>query len=801
MATAGAGTPCRTDSYVAEFYDCGERLPDGTTAGSAYAVRTGRKAPPGSVVFPAIGQAIRDSARLNGRAVMLGALGEALHAAGARTSVFGSADLPPDVVDRSAAVLVMDSRGIVYAGRVGRPCIRAAGAKDRIAEGPLPNPPRNGEGVSVVYFGASTRLDEINTDMSHFAYPASLAEGPLPNPPRNGEGVRSIYFGASRRLDEIKTDMSHFAYAASLAEGPLPNPPRNGEGVSVVYFGASTRLDEMKPAMSAFAYATRKMEILRHLDSMLHRLLTDPRAERTTLILVSFSPPKSPSWDQLTPVVIYPAPRSGLLSSATTRTPGLIAASDFAPTVLSLLDIAISDVMAGNAAHVVPDSRTIPRLGEISARVTANQRLLAPAAVAAAAIAAFSLTGAAVLVAFRKRPRRLAALCKIGMVTVACYPAAMLLAVLAPAGTGGYLGGVSVALVVLVAACVAAGALFKTDRRAQPIVIAYAITCLAIVVDAATGCNLCMFSALSSYQITGMRFYGIGNEYAAVLISMAALAALFATQNSRSRLGTARFAAVVGAVVVLALGSGSLGANYGATAAAVVTFGLMWAAVRKGGFGARDVVIAFLAAVAVVVMFAALDWKLAGKAGSHAARATGLAGKLGGGYLVSIAVRKLAYNLRTTFSVKGISTMLAFTPFVALWFWGVRDKVRSGIGNREHKMEGKLAAEARKAAPSPQFSALVVEGVSEGCLPTAPHSAEGAMAGVKAVLIGAVTAFLLNDSGIVFGATMIGMTVLVLLYSLVEEAAPCPQPSAPGKEAWEGSHPDPAHSEEREGTR
>jgi len=717
MATAGAGTPCRTDSYVAEFYDCGEQLPDGTTAGSAYAVRTGRKAPPGSVVFPAIGQAIRDSARLNGRAVMLGALGEALHAAGARTSVFGSADLPPDVVDRSAAVLVMDSRGIVYAGRVGRPCIRAAGAKDRIAE------------------------------------------------------------------------------------GPLPNPPRNGEGVSVVYFGASTRLDEMKPAMSAFAYATRKMEILRHLDSMLHRLLTDPRAERTTLILVSFSPPKSPSWDQLTPVVIYPAPRSGLLSSATTRTPGLIAASDFAPTVLSLLDIAISDVMAGNAAHVVPDSRTIPRLGEISTRVTANQRLLAPAAVAAAAIAAFSLTGAAVLVAFRKRPRRLAALCKIGMVTVACYPAAMLLAVLAPAGTGGYLGGVSVALVVLVAACVAAGALLKTDRRAQPIVIAYAITCLAIVVDAATGCNLCMFSALSSYQITGMRFYGIGNEYAAVLISMAALAALFATQNSRSRLGTAPFAAIVGAVVVLALGSGSLGANYGATAAAVVTFGLMWAAVRKGGFGARDVVIAFLAAVAVVVMFAALDWKLAGKAGSHAARATGLAGKLGGGYLVSIAVRKLAYNLRTTFSVKGISTMLAFTPFVALWFWGVRDKVRSGIGNREHKMEGKLAAEARKAAPSPQFSALVVEGVSEGCLPTAPHSAEGAMAGVKAVLIGAVTAFLLNDSGIVFGATMIGMTVLVLLYSLVEEAAPCPQPSAPGKEAWEGSHPDPAHSEEREGTR
>ena len=39
---------------------------------------------------------------------------------------------------------------------------------------------------------------------------------------------------------------------------------------------------------------------------------------------------------------------------------------------------------------------------------------------------------------------------------------------------------------------------------------------------------------------------------------------------------------------------------------------------------------------------------------------------------------------------------------------------------------------------------------------------------MKAVLIGAVAAFMLNDSGIIFAGIMIAMTVLVLLYSVLE---------------------------------
>jgi hypothetical protein len=67
-------------------------------------------------------------------------------------------------------------------------------------------------------------------------------------------------------------------------------------------------------------------------------------------------------------------------------------------------------------------------------------------------------------------------------------------------------------------------------------------------------------------------------------------------------------------------------------------------------------------------------------------------------------------------------------PFLALWFGGVQGKVRSAFKQDSH-----------------------------------------IIAGMKAVLIGAAAAFMLNDSGIVFAGIMIAITVLVLLYSLLEE--------------------------------
>ena len=112
---------------------------------------------------------------------------------------------------------------------------------------------------------------------------------------------------------------------------------------------------------------------------------------------------------------------------------------------------------------------------------------------------------------------------------------AMLLAVLMPAGNAGYIGGTTAAVAVILAVGFAAGSVLKrkTVSFAVPVRIVFALTVIAVAVDAFTGCNLCKFALPSSYQLAGYRFYGVGNEYAGAVIVMAAMVALFSSERAR----------------------------------------------------------------------------------------------------------------------------------------------------------------------------------------------------------------------------------------------------------------------------
>ena len=105
----------------------------------------------------------------------------------------------------------------------------------------------------------------------------------------------------------------------------------------VVNFGPSTALDNSRPEISDKRYNVDKAIGMRDLNSLIASLLPHAESGEFRLILVSLSPPILTGWTVLPPLIVYPSLGSGLLTSPTTRTPGLIAASDFAPTVLELL--------------------------------------------------------------------------------------------------------------------------------------------------------------------------------------------------------------------------------------------------------------------------------------------------------------------------------------------------------------------------------------------------------------------------------------------------------------------------------
>ena len=474
----------------------------------------------------------------------------------------------------------------------------------------------------------------------------------------------------------------------------------------VVNFGDSTRLDEMKISLSDKAYAEHKIEMMFRLDNLVGRLMAArDRGLCTGIVLVSFSPPQTGYWNRLTPIVaLFHDKQPNLLTSDATRTRGLIAASDFPSVVKGGLGLSSSELFTSGPLDVVRGMDT---------RVTANHTLILPMLWVFSGIGVLSLTVSALLIAFR-RPisRRLSFGLRLGLLVTACACLAMLLAVIGPPGVTGYAGAtlicaLMISLLVLLAA------------RPAAILTAYGLTVLAIIADGLTGCNLCKFALPSSYQLSGMRYYGIGNEYGAALVSMSALVALFSPVNRR-----VMAAAVLGLVTVVVLGAGSLGANYGDTAAAVVTFGLILVALRRGGFGARHVIGVLVLGALVSVAFAYADWRISGPSGTHGARIIG-AGVDG---ILGLAARKALMNARIASSHTAQQAFLAFVPFVGLWFWKIQPKVKQ-----------MLAGDDRLVA------------------------------GLKALAVGAVAALVMNDSGIVMAGIMISMTVLALVYSLLED--------------------------------
>lgn len=657
ILTAGAGSSCRGGDYVGQVYDADEPVPGDRNARDAYRTRTGRIVPEGSAVFLGLPQALRES--VSCAPAVIGALGESFRRAGKTTAAVGNADAYPDTMDRSAAVLAMDSSGRIDLGWVTAP-------------------------------GESTYHDSAGT--------AHAERG---------------FFSDTGRLQEV--------VLTSLARADFV----------VVSFGDTRRLDEYKIGLSDKAYATHKRAVLESLDSMLQRILAAPEAKGATIVLLSLSPPVNGSWVRVTPMVVFPSKASGLLRSATTRTPGVIAASDFAPTMLAMMDVSPSVPMTGRAAVTVASDTKMATLREIDTRVTTNRTMLTPLAWVLAAIGGLTFTVSALVVGLSlKASPRLLVLLRAALVVCSSIGLAMLLAALAPAGPVPYaVAAVGFAVII---SCLAAGVgsvlrarASKNGLRAAPIVAAYALTVAAILADAVMGGRLCRFAGPSSYHISGFRYYGIGNEYAALLIFMGGLLVLFSGDRARRVL-----APVLGALTVLTLGVGSMGANYGSTFAATVTYCLICVVVYRKRFGFGHAAAAVAAGFALVGVFALLDWWIAGAAGSHAGRVAGTIQGLSSGAVPPTVSRKLLMNLRLTSGANALRLYAIFTPLLVLWFWGVQRRVREALSGDRVMMPG-----------------------------------------LNALWVGAAAAYLANDSGVVMVTVMMAMTVLVLLYSVLEGQA------------------------------
>jgi hypothetical protein len=359
------------------------------------------------------------------------------------------------------------------------------------------------------------------------------------------------------------------------------------------------------------------------LDDLVARLGPDD-------LLITFAA-GSRSEQPLWPVGLAGAGFDGNLTSDSTRTDGVVLATDVAPTVLERLGVEVPDEMNGSPirAEGERDAEEVAdlheKLGDRPSRETVGLLPL---------LVWLGLAGVLALV-FRGRTARTAML----LFGLACAWAPLLLLVAAAIDASEPASALLMGLGALVLAALTA--------RLLPGFAGLALACGATVgahaIDVIVGSPYTALSVLGPNPGGGVRFFGIGNELEAILttLTLVGAGAWLASRGSVTPRSAAGWFLGIAAVATLAFAPGRFGADVGA--AIVLGVGAATAAVLALGVDRRKAIAlvvggGVLALAALVVIDAVIG-------GAHLSRTVLGAGEAGD--LADVLERRLSLMVST----------------------------------------------------------------------------------------------------------------------------------------------------------
>ena len=500
----------------------------------------------------------------------------------------------------------------------------------------------------------------------------------------------------------------------------------------VIHLGDLARAESARPSLTSEQFADARAQALNRLDVLLKSLnqIARERGISPSALLVSTRPPfgQSGGWNRLSVAVsgkLNADLDARLLTSATTRTKGLISNLDITPTLLAWLGVPQPAHMTGHSITMTRGSMT--DLRRMDALTRANADGIVPIFVVMGGIAAVAGFGGLLAVRLGRR----AGWSALMMLVLSNFPLAMLLVVLLHPGSVIELGAATGVLMVGLAAVeYISGVMVHRRRPNTPAtvgaVLAFAaFTVASIHVDALLGQYLIKFSLFSSYQVAGIRFYGIGNEYMGVLVGMALLFVFLGGLKP-----VVAFPLFI--VTALVLGIPSLGADAGGLVAACVALGIGSLILLNRRADWRHAlgfaVLGFMAAF----LLAFIDRAVFGEESSHLGGAIQSAGKQGAAVLLEIIERKVRMNFA-----------ILFNPFTLTAIAGAAVVIILVSGPLRVRL------------------ALLVE------------QYPGWQRGLPAAGWGALAAFLFNDSGAVPAIFILGAFIasgLILLFTLPPDA-------------------------------
>lgn len=438
----------------------------------------------------------------------------------------------------------------------------------------------------------------------------------------------------------------------------------------VVDFRDTTIADRFGEVATPDMFQATKLQALDRLGAFLRDILPALDLKKTQLIVVSPSPPTGAITikETLTPILVLGAgiPRGpSLLTSAATKRPGLVKNTDFAPHVCNFFGIEPAPDFIGSPFEATPNPAPIPYLArffERDAFVESHIDLLKFAIFWHLAMLLVCFLTALRIDAAPKWWRRV-------LTVLIFFTAPMFLSFLVIAGLPQLNFEPAFTLCFLGISAALGLAVGLIPGYQYKLLALSSLYLVALVADQLTGGQLIKNAVLGYYPQNGARFYGLGNEYMGFLIGAPLVAfGVLLDEIKKGRTIIKIAMAVVLAGVMIVVGAPFIGANFGGLIS--VAFGcacmLLLAQGRKLNW--KTVAISLAAVFAVVCVFVWVEMAFLGGE-SHIGRLySRIIGGGGAAELFKVVARKFELNVHLL-QVSSWSALFVILVAITLSFY------------------------------------------------------------------------------------------------------------------------------------
>jgi len=421
-------------------------------------------------------------------------------------------------------------------------------------------------------------------------------------------------------------------------------------GLTVVELGDLARLEMIGGYLEEQVLLEKRRESIIRITAFIDTIAGKMDPEKDRILIVSPTPRGNNvhTTNYVTPVIMLGAGiEPGLLTSPSTRRPGIIKNYDLAPTVLHHYHIQMQTGTSGRPLQVIPNDidQSLTGLGSLYQELELNYHTRPPALryYVLAQLVLVILSLASILIPGRKT---LMLALKPLLLTVMSVPLALLLVPLLP--------HTSIEIMVVQLIAVTAGIttlihlwLRNYNNELDPFIFISLLTSICILADLILGAPLQKNSLLGYDPIVGARFYGVGNEYMGILLGATVIGTTaLATRLSLSRKIMLPAIGTYYLITLYIIAAPQLGTNVGGSIAGAGSFLVTLLLLAGVQFNIKTVLKIAGAVGLVLLSLIFYDLSRPLESQSHIGRTAELIAKGGPAEIFNIINRKLSMNLK-----------------------------------------------------------------------------------------------------------------------------------------------------------